>query len=854
MKNRQPRKQKIQRALIPGLILALTAPGLAGRGQETAKPIPTQVPGAIYQPLPESGYDLQNLILDLRPDYPTRMLYASATNEIAILKDGLTQLRFNAGKITKIEKVTVNGKSAMFTRDAEGILVACAPSKLGQKLSVAIKYRMRKADAPEAEQWDGWHWHEPQIDDPSRIGFWTSSQPDQVREWAVTWDHPGDLTRTETRTTVPVGWDVFGNGQRVSDKKSKDGKTHTVTWRMDKPHATYLTSLVSGPFDVQKDTWRGMPLYYAVPRGPKKPTSKDVGYDVFQLRNLDGGKSLAYTCMNTKAMLSLFSDTFGFKYPWPQYTQVFSYDHNGGMENVSSSIFGLFITNPRAGNHDSDWIIAHELGHQWFGDTVTCKEWGDTWLNEGFAVMCEFLWFEHYFGKNRLQRAMDGQRMSYLSESRDYQRPLSTNRYQKPTDMFDRHSYAKGALVLMSLRAYLGKERFYAGLKRYLNDHKHSSVTTDNFCAAMSKAAGIDLKPWFEQWVKKSGHPIIEWSWSWDEDKKQVVLHVKQVQKTDNGTPIYDIPAKVAFLSEQGKSHVERRAIHLKLADQEFRIFSATKPDAVVFDPDTDFLRQIVRQPWAQSEWPIVAKFAPNCVDRQTALNRMVAGKPSDEAIQQAVSLLSVDQGAEPIFSQTATLLGGNRESLRTFWESELKHENFGRRTIAVIALGGLPSNGHTTAQLQKMTGSNQPYNVVVNVVKSLSKLDFKESQALLLKLARTSTDRPIRAAALIEVAKNDPSAGADLMYASVQSSQPYAVRTAGFEALAATSVEDPRLIPILRKHLNSNDYYGLVFDALSVVRNRKIKELLPEMKALAQRIPFAKANVQAAIKQIETA
>lgn len=832
------------------LLVASWAYAVQTQGQ--TKPIPTQVPGAVLQPIPESGYDLQNLILELKPDFPSRMLYATATNEITLTRDGLTKLRFNAAKITKIDQVSIGGRPAKFTRDTEGILVSCPPTKKGQTLSVSIKYRMRKADAPEEEQWQGWHWHEPQADDPSRLGFWTSSQPDQVREWAVTWDHPSDLTRTETRTTVPADWDVFGNGKLVSNKKSRDGKTRTVIWRMEEPHATYLTSVVAGPFDIQKDVWRGIPLYYAAPRAPKKPTAKDLGYDVFQLRRVDGGKSLAYTCVNTKEMLSVFSDTFGVKYPWPQYTQVFSYDHNGGMENVSSSIFGLFLTSPREGYHNSDWIIAHELGHQWFGDTVTCKTWGDTWLNEGFAVMCEFLWFEHYFGKNRLQRAMDGRRMAYISEGGDYLRPLKTNRYKTPKDMFDEHSYSKGGLILMTLRSYLGKERFYAGLKRYLTEHKHTSVTTEDFCAAMSKSSGIDLSPWFDQWVRKPGHPVIDWSWSWDENSKQVVVSVKQVQKTDNGTPIYNIPAKVAFLYSDSRTHIERRAVHLSAAEHEFRLPSQQKPDAVVFDPDNDFLRQIVRQPWAETEWPVVAKYAPNCVDRQSALNKIVAGKPSEESIRQIVALLSGDRGHEPAFSQTASLLALKSESLRPFWESELGHENFGRRTIAVIALGALPSNPQTNAKLLRMTGGDQPYNVVVNVVKALSKLDFNSSESVIERLAKTSTDNPIRSAALVEVAKNRPSLGMELMYQSIQDSQPHAVRTAGFEALSNTAIDDPRLIPILRKHLNSKDYYGLVFDALSVVRARKIKELLPEVKALAKRIPIAKSNVEAAIKQIE--
>src|SRR5205807_827591 len=116
------------------------------------------------------------------------------------------------------------------------------------------------------------------------------------------------------------------------------------------------TSLVCGPFDIIRDKWRGKPLYYVSPKGM-------------------GGK-LAYTCANTKDMLTFYSDNLGFEYPWAKYAEDFTYDFGGGQENVSNTTFGLFLSDPRTGNANTDSLLAHEMGHHWFGDYATCKDWG----------------------------------------------------------------------------------------------------------------------------------------------------------------------------------------------------------------------------------------------------------------------------------------------------------------------------------------------------------------------------------------------------------------------------------------------------------------------------------------------
>src|SRR5262249_21942514 len=143
---------------------------------------------------------------------------------------------------------------------------------------------------------------------------------------------------------------------------------------------------------------------------------------------------------------------------------------------------------------------------------------------------------------------MEGSVQNYLSESRRYKRPLVTNLYPSYLRMFDRHTYSKGTAVLHTLRRTLGDKVFFAGLHHYLTKHKHTPIDSHALCCAMTEATGINVEPFFDQWVYKPGHPVLDYTWIWDEAKQQVVLTVRQVQDTKDGTPVYDLTATVGLI------------------------------------------------------------------------------------------------------------------------------------------------------------------------------------------------------------------------------------------------------------------------------------------------------------------
>src|SRR5262249_18123114 len=258
-------------------------------------------------------------------------------------------------------------------------------------------------------------------------------QPQKNRGWIPIWHYPNDFTTSETRVTVPADWYVVGNGVLKSNVLQPGGKTRTFHWKMEQPHATYLLSLAAGPFDVKTDKVGDVKLEYVVPRGYAHLIDETFG--------------------ETPALLAFYSELLGVPYPYPRYAQVAVYDFGAGVENITASLFAVeMLTNGSYGIRTRSGVIAHELSHQWFGDLVTYRHWGEVWLGEGFAMYFgQLLYAEKWRGKDEYAHELAGFTRAYLGESRRYRRPLSTHVYKSPEAGFDSHAYQKGALVLHTL-------------------------------------------------------------------------------------------------------------------------------------------------------------------------------------------------------------------------------------------------------------------------------------------------------------------------------------------------------------------------------------------------------------------
>jgi aminopeptidase N len=328
-----------------------------------------------------------------------------------------------------------------------------------------------------------------------------------------------------------------------------------------------LITLAVGDFGTIETKWRDTPVVYYVERGREEAAER--------------------TLARTPQMLELFSQRFGVAYPYPRYAQVFVADFIfGGMENTSATTLTdtVLIDERAALDYDIDSLVAHELAHQWFGDLVTCRDWGEGWLNEGFATYAEYIWREHHEGRDAADLELEEWADAYFGEDAGrYRRTIATKLYDEPIDIFDHHLYEKGGRVLHMLRNVLGDDAFYKTLAHYLGKHRHGVVESRDLARAVEDATGRVLDWFFSQWViDGAGHPELDVGMRWDPETQVATITVDQTQKVEGRTPVFRLPTKMRFRVNDKDVDVpleiteQKHVFHLRLEGD---------PTQAIFDP-----------------------------------------------------------------------------------------------------------------------------------------------------------------------------------------------------------------------------------------------------------------------------
>jgi aminopeptidase N len=420
---------------------------------------------------------------------------------------------------------------------------------------------------------------------------WSQGQANDTHGWIPCLESTESRGTLEMIVTVPAGYRAIGNGKLVSRKARARGATRrkgagnrrrrgskqgpiTYHWRQDTAHPVYLTSLVVGKYSEIKDRAGSVPLFGYVPPGLER-----AGRELFK---------------KTPAMIATFQRVFGFPYPYPKYAQSTVADFTwGGMENTSATTLMERVLHSGNDSFEEryDSLISHELAHQWWGDLVTCRDWSEGWLNEGFATYSEIVFREADEGRDDADYARLEQMCSYLTEDgEDYRRPLVETRWSHPSSLFDRHLYEKGACVLHMLRAILGDAAWRRSLKRYLERHAFGSVETADLRRAFEEETGRNLSWFFDQWVYHGGHPELRVTRSWDEGARTLVLTVEQVQDVDAVTPLFRIPVALEVASA-GKRY--RIPLDLQGRKETIHVPLPKRPRYVALDPEHDVLKTL---------------------------------------------------------------------------------------------------------------------------------------------------------------------------------------------------------------------------------------------------------------------
>ena len=793
-------------------------------------------------------FHVKNMRVELAFDVVNRAAKGRVTHTLTPFRSGLSSLTFDAGKNLNIAACSVNGADAKFTHEGDQLVIAAPALPGGRDAIIAIQYAFSgAANGGGANGAGGIHWISPGAaperrpaagrlapprnrealpPDPNdrRLAFWTQGETEGNRLWVPLYDAPNDKTTSETIITVPETWTVIGNGIEGKTTQDKTAKTRTYRWTMKQPHSTYLLSLVAGELDVKRSSWQGVPLYYAVPKGRGGLIDGSFG--------------------DTPDMLTTFSNALGVKYPWPKYAQSAMWDFPGGMENVSATTLGAnALTDARSGDHAMASLNSHELAHQWFGDYVTCKEWGDVWLNESFATFMEAFYLEHARGEEAYQRDMEGNLQSYLNEAKSYKRPLSTKLYSNPDVMFDRHTYPKGGFILHMLRHQLGDADFFKGLGYYLKTNAYTPVDAHDLSKAFEVATGKNVDDFFDQWIYKPGHPELETAWKYDDAAKVVVLTVKQMQDTSDGTPIYHFPLTIGFLPSGSAGGVERKVIQITQAAEDFRIPVSAPPAAALIDPDHELLKDWKTAPQS-SENLALLKAAPSAVDRGKALSALTGGGvEAPESLQKTLVALLPTETSSEVASLTLKLLANAKNpAYRGLFQEQAKSKQYGRKAAALRGLGLLPNLDKDDIALLRSVGlsDTEKYEPVREALRALAAQDIKgnldvfrhqmASHSLRDQLAATSvfalveSKSPDAAGLLLETAGN----------ASVRS--PLRVEAISYFKNNPTLGGSDGLLPLL-----NSDAPDAQIAAIEALTARKDKAAVPALQTLATTAKNAK-------------
>jgi aminopeptidase N len=439
-----------------------------------------ELPGSKAHYAPSLSFTINHMKLEIEPDFERKTIDCRQRLEIIVIRD-TDSIELDAAELD-IKSVSISGKLEF--------------RAIGDRLSIKLGRTYRESSAIRldisysARPRKGFYFILPDKQYPGKQAeAWTQGESTESKYWFPCVDHPQVKFTSEISVVAPAGMVAISNGKLV--KVDRKGKNQVYHWSGSNPHPAYLTSVVIGNYSQTAD--KDLMQYY-------------VPHD----RKQDAARSFEHT----PEMMQFFEDYLGTKYPFEKYSQVAVQDFvYGGMENASCTTLTTDTLHDKRAHLDftSDYLVSHELAHQWFGDLVTCRDWQHVWLNEGFATYCEALYWEASRGKDEFQYYVMLTADDYLEEAGTrYTRPIVTKVYKHPDDLFDRHTYEKGGCVLHMLRHHVGDSHFKRSLKTYLQRYANSTAETDDLRKVFELETGKSLQQFFDQWLYREGHPIIK--------------------------------------------------------------------------------------------------------------------------------------------------------------------------------------------------------------------------------------------------------------------------------------------------------------------------------------------------------
>jgi aminopeptidase N len=778
-------------ALVAWQATVTQAIGQAAANQAPA-PQASAIPPARY--IPSHDFHTQNITLNLHFDFDHSQAIGTETLTFTPLINDLAHVELDAGGMTINSVKFASGASLKFDADDKKEKLDITLDRAYQPsdtLTVVIDYHTNAGSQGSFGGTRGLTFIKPTPDDPSAPKqIWSQGESEDNHFWFPCYDHPNDFTTTEIIATVEKPLSVVSNGKLLSVKENA-GNTRTYDWKMDVPHATYLTSIVVGEYTPIEQSYNGIP----------------VTTNVYPNQVAEG----KITAARMADMVKFFSEKTGVPYPYVKYAQTMAHNFGGGMENISATTMVDSMIHDERGELDgtADSLESHELAHQWFGDFVTCRSWADVWLNESFATYFQAMWDEKSLGRDDFLYGdvKANQDQYFQAWKRGSRRPIVTENYADPDAVFDTYAYPRGGAVLHMLRTTLGEENWWRAIHHYLTKYAHQPVETEQFRIAIEEATGQSMDWFFDEWLYRMGHPIFRVTQAYDTSSKTLKLTVRQEQKVDPNSAypqvaFFRMPVEVEIGSAAG-THVEKAMIEPK-EEQTLTFNVDSEPLLVDFDYGGTLIKELhFEKTTAQLIYQL--SHDTDVLGRIFALNELTAHlkNPATSADENSTITKAIASAAtsDPFWGvrvdSVVALRGVAGPDSRTALLAAVKDKSPHVRERAISVLGAAKDASQAGVYLGYL---NDPsYNVIRAAATALGTTkDPRSYDALNKLLDQPSWRETIRISGLAGLAALGDPRALDVALRFSARGNPLGVRSAALNVLGSAGKNDPRAYPVL--------------------------------------------------------
>ena len=494
----------------------------------------------------QAGIDVQHYVLRVALTDDNDSIAGETTVTVRFVNEGVHEFALDLATAKNGKGMTVDGVTSgsgpvqfVHQNDRLAITLTAAP-KAGDLREFTVRYHGVPADGLRAVK--------------NKYGdrcFFSQNWPDLARQWLPMVDHPYDKATSEFLITAPAKYQVVANGLLREEIDLGDGRRMTH-WKQSVPIASWLNNIGVAQFAaLHFGSAAGVPLQTWV-----FPKDREAGIVTFN--------------EPMRQSIEFYSDHIG---PYP-YEKLASVQNGaaggGGMEHASAIFYGQNSVRgqPALG------LVAHETAHQWFGDSVTEKDWDDVWLSEGFATYFASLTTEHYEGRDAFLAQMRRSRATIFSTEKRMP-GVAVVQTKSWKGIPNGIVYQKGGWSLHMLRGQIGTEKFWAGIREYYRRYRDGNASTADFEKVMEEASGADLGWFFQQWVYRPGSPSVEGTWRYNPSGK-VEIELSQTQAGE----AYRLPLEVGLDSGSATK------IEMTQKVQKFEIPAAKEPANVSLDPN----------------------------------------------------------------------------------------------------------------------------------------------------------------------------------------------------------------------------------------------------------------------------